>query len=1323
MSDTLDNLDLPDDVKRRIIEQMRGRPGTVTPGSGAAMLPVVGQSLQGGATGVVAGALPAYGPFPLTGYINNAYRTLSGLTDLVGIGKLPGHDWAERRHQRNLDTAQKYIPDLVGEPQTPGQFIARKVGEDIGGAGPITPASTLSALPTSAKIMAGFLVPNMLGVGGTAVGTGVAAAGGLHALNEFERELKQENELPTSETNTTGLPEAGAQFTTPQITTSADTPTTTSTDTSLSPVTDTAWRDPIFGARVEYAIPVIAGLTYAVVKGAKPALEKFAAARAGETVLERRARLYGDQPDVQDFNVRADELQRMNKFTIDQSPPVGEAPLPKPVRGFGGTSTQDSITDVNTSTNRLFEHLMGRDHSVTMAVRSRLGKTNNRIMLESEIKNTAETGIDPVTGMQNVSLMNVGRKIHTLTPEEHTNANLVFHFADELNNRSRFGRAVNFGDKDTYLMRNFVNQQLQNPKIKSIVDDLNVHFDRNIDIAQARGMFTAQEANSLKTTHRNFLPSYDELTARIDNPLTARSPSTLNATRGVSADFWDLTTQHFQKFQEAIDRNETQKFVIDNLLAYQSANPRAAKIINPVTNPPTISAGETLKKAPEVIAYRDNGITRYVRVENSAIREALNGSSLRSSAIFGTFSAIQRSAMTGEINTITSLATGAPGFAPTSAWRTAGQIATNTVGYKGPADALVRRMTGERVGLPFDPTAYASTVSHAFRGAGAEAAHHIANALRRDSPTHFGQALRAMVGDTVADAVSIRAQMAWNASYRKQFIDAGLGHSAGNTSNLNSARFVDQSYRTWAEAIQDVPRVALDRYKGVEQRYSMLNSMNPELSSLMPAVQRSRILLNDIVSAVSESGHQSFLINNLRNPKFLGQIGTQRTGRDAQGIPYATRPNVPANSSLAYETANITGHPGVHGSSNAVYNVATVVPYFNIGLQGAARKMRQFRENPIGTVAAYTTFSMMAVLGEMYSAINAGPEAVRHLQNDLSNYQRTAGIRVYIPGEAPESAINVPLEQTQRPDVDAIRSMLFDLTGFTTMNPNAPDVDLTKVLTEFFRKPISTNSAASFSEALKSAAPSAELGPWESISEIFRKPPGNPPPGLPEGYNTSLGNESGIWFDKILRIVGGVSAQRGIDAIRAYKGARAFGEDGFSAAWEEAAGNNAARSSTGALFTKGIEQNARRTPLYTRVNEALANMKEASQFSTDIRNDGYTSGGANKRPLNIPHASTVPLDEGMREVYVAAGRLYNRLNRGPLSDIQQTNTIQRSLLEQGRSGIDRRLYHNSAEKSIQQRYLDIAWELNSFNDMASQRLGVPFDLRRVDWKKGPEQFK
>ena len=1333
MSDLLDITDeqlQQLEYRRRLIEHMTGRRGNTAPGSGAAMLPVVGHGLQGAVEGVVAGALPAVGNIPLTGYPVNAYRALSGLTDFVGIGKLPGDEWTEQNTKERLERARTgfaggnlRVPNLMGEPETPGQAMGRYIGQEMGGAGPPTPYSLIRGASLPAKVMVGLTMPNMLGLGGTATATGLSAAMGAHALTEMEREngVSSTSDPPGVDQTGTGLP-------TPPIPPTSTATTTPQTEPNLSPVTDTAWKLPGTNISVGWGIPLVAGLTYAAVRGARPALESFAARMQGESVLQRRARLYGDQPGVAEFNQRAaDPAVRSGIFGIDEAPPVGEAPLPNAVNTWG-TIGQTKFIDMNTTMNRFAQHIFGEGSDLADTIRARLGKTNNRIMLESEIRNIAATGVDTVTGMQMPRIFrDIGDRIIQLSPDARNRLNYAAHYADELENRNRTGgRAINFADKDTEAMRQFVSDARTDPQLAVIMDQRNLLHDRLIDIASARGYFSADEVTKLKKNHRQFLSSYDELTGRVDNPFTPRSLDEMNGLRGISSDVWQIDLQHFQKFYERLERNDTQRFIINNIRDYQNANPRAPKLINEVANPRAV-IGSNSGQAPnaEIITFRDNGVQRYVRVENTAIREALKGTQLRADALLGTISSVYRSGTTGTINTIASAATGTPGFAPVAAARTAGQIATNTVGYKGPLDMLVRKATSERIGMPADPTAYLSTTSQAVRGLGAETAHHIAEALRPNTTSYFGQGIRKIFGDTITDAASIRAQMAWNNSYRKQFIDAGLGHSSGLTSELNSARFRDTQFNNWASTLNNSYKQNLQR---VEQ-YSILQGARPELNSgpqlggAIPAIQRTKQLIQDMTSAISEAGHQSFFVMNQRNPRFSGEVGRQRTGVDAQGIPLASQPRVPSSSRLAYETANIAGHPGVHGTSPTGYRVDTAIPYFNISKQGLARRFRQFREAPMATTAAYGVFAAMGLLGEMYSAMLAGPEAIAYLQKTLPVSQENEALRVFIPGAPPEQAALIPLEQTMRPDIAAARSMFYDLVGFTGMDPNNPDMNIMKFLSEFHNKPISGTSASRVGEAALSATPTMGMGPIAQAVQMYGPDRQMQLPGMPQGFDTVTGDENGKVIGDVVKLVFGLTGQRMVDAIRASRGAAGKNEDAFSAGWSEFAGSTAARALPGSLFVPGIMQNQRRTPLVNRVRESLDNIKDAAQARSDTIGEGYTSSGANAVAVDIPHKSQLPTDPEMAQIYNAAGQLYSRLQRGPLSDIEQANKYQRTLLEQGQSGVPRRWTHNDVEKNIQRIYRDVAWELQEFNELATSRLGVPFDLRRVDWKKGKEQFQ
>lgn len=84
--------------------------------------------------------------------------------------------------------------------------------------------------------------------------------------------------------------------------------------------------------------------------------------------------------------------------------------------------------------------------------------------------------------------------------------------------------------------------------------------------------------------------------------------------------------------------------------------------------------------------------------------------------------------------------------------------------------------------------------------------------------------------------------------------------------------------------------------------------------------------------------------------------------------------------------------------------------------------------------------------------------------------------------------------------------------------------------------------------------------------------------------------------------------------------------------------------------------------------------------------------------------------------------MYNRIQRGPIARINDLIKLDSSQVREGVVAGPRRLNHNQIERVIRDMYKDIALDLATFNAEISQKYGIRFNVRDVDWKKDLSQF-
>lgn len=1320
MSESWDSLDpqllSEEETKRLIIQQMAGRRQNLA-GSGRYLLPLAGQALQGAGEGLVASVLPNPATYniPGAGLAVNTYRAIGSMIDLATrpLGEqfleqpgaqIPGLDRANAAWNKQVADVRNATPSwltVVGEPSTPGERIVREGMTEFGGMGP-----PINAGPRS---ITAFLAPNMLGRGiaGTNAAVSVAAPAVLEAVTSEGTDVSGNVQASQPDTNTTNLPIP------PIPPTRNDTSTTQTGDVGSTSIIGSAppLTEEPSSVTTGIATSAAVAIGIALLRG-RAGWEAANAFAARESVAARRSRLYA--AESADFNAR-------RNTTTTETPAEINAPLPGNAGSFT-TRVQNEVLNQDAVINAYLKHIDdGRmtptGHNLTDDLIARLGMTNNRMSQSERIRQFAETGFHEPTGKRIPSFSrDIEARVAALSPDKQDLLDRAQYFMNELNNRANTQTRVGFANLDDAALWADVTRAKNDPEIAGILATIKNHNNGILDIMEAGGYFNRQEVAALRKRHESYLPAYNVETGRIDNPLASRNVLFDSGARGRDVPALELRRQHLEVMMEALERNTINRDIIKRAINYQTANPTHAKVFEYYNGPTNIrgsNSGAAIDLPADVIAFRDNGVPRYIRVHDPALRHSLQSNQYQIGHYLAAANNVYKSAVTGNLNTAVSLATGNPQgvFAPISAMRTAYSMGTNTVNgaYRGLLDKGVKALTGGK-DIPFgDPTAFALTINQAIRGVAAEGANVISSIMAPGSPRWSGQQLRKLMPAQMADAIHMRMQMAWQASIRYEMKQLGLVHGSGYGSTATpDARF------------NVVNKVNYERY-------SLLNTMTPELTAAhnwiqRPSYVRTKSLLDEMMGAISESGNAAFYALNKNNPRM-------------------------SKAKLGYETLQLAGHPGTAGRSNAIHRINASSAYFNVGLQGMARLGRQFNENPVKAAATHVSMLATLALGQWMYAMMKGPEAVNALVNEQNARQYSEGPKF--------DSTRLSLPQEVRHIWAILNASFSDALGFTTLRPgDTPPKETIDYLYRFFSHHITDAEGRAVLEGASQALPQIDVPPINALvagitgrspdlslsSAINAIQTGNPDaltrpvgssrqfPGMRTGSDSITGNEAGQRLEAIIENLTGVAGATMIDLYKIADSRVRRGDnpgdilDAMSMEATQAA-NDRSKFPTSLLFNSNrMERLVRDIPLVRNTQMTLNNMKQAGSFRSATQNEGYTSrqGFAVSAPTDAEAA--LPRDPAMQEIYMEAGQMYNRIQRGPIARINDLIKLDSSQVREGVVAGPRRLNHNQIERVIRDMYKDIALDLTTFNAEISQKYGVRFNVRDVDWKKDLSQF-
>lgn len=843
-----------------------------------------------------------------------------------------------------------------------------------------------------------------------------------------------------------------------------------------------------------------------------------------------------------------------------------------------------------------------------------------------------------------------------------------------------------------------------NPVVKELLADHKAITDRLPDIAVAKGFSTVQDAAKMRADHPSYVPTSD-LDGIIADPFRSRNLTKGSGSHDMPA-IQDVLDQHHFAFYKAIEKNDGIRMVIEHLEDYQRRNPNVDKIVMPSKH------ADGTWNIPEdrqtVVLMRRNGVLEAHHLPDQALRDALNGPPIQHNVILSGANKLRGAIQSGWTGGIAALA-GVP-YVATLAMRDTALISASRMKgtWASPTEKLLRGAPRPvRALAALDPISpHLGTLYRIGADSGAEVLHGLSKLFSPDNPGKFSQKLDILFGRQAREAISDRFHEVYRETARGKMREGG---AIGGYSGSKVVNDVGSSARA-------------------EIHMPHLNSM-PEtfqVNSMRGKVQyvHMKALFDEMRSIVGEAPRSQYYQLNRDNP-------------------------VLSPRQLIAETRGITGDPSIHGKGAITKVASASVPFYNVSVQGLARVARAYNEAPFAfTVRAFAHIAPL-VFGSLYTAMIAGPAAIRHLFDETTNEQRSKEFQFYNPAGDPTKPLKLPIPAELRIMVAPMLQAGYDLLQLVQHEHN-PDIAqaVMDVMSGFFSKHVWQSTKDSMVSGISDAMPpvntmanipvSAVTGKsvdvtvnnayknWGKTDMFARDINGNQRlPGQDTNTDSVTGSTWGAVIESLMHDVLGVGGAALHDFYRDAthpKGGADVAMHNFIDAWQMRAANTI--PGTNQLWNVEDRQ-ARATPMFNRVQKSLEVMRQTATYKADEKYIGMTRKGGQELMEQDTLKAKVPQDPVMKQMYELTGAFMNVFNTNPRSPIKELNDLRAQVTSLRNSPLPPSQVlkmRNGLERQIQMKLDNVQDVIHQLNTQLTRAAGRPIRVDHIDWNKGPEQF-
>ena len=584
------------------------------------------------------------------------------------------------------------------------------------------------------------------------------------------------------------------------------------------------------------------------------------------------------------------------------------------------------------------------------------------------------------------------REIGEWAPEKLEDLKKALNYGSELDNRKRVATAnslqgstitslgtdqsINFRDIRTDDMQREWARLKADPDIANAVRRMQDLYKQAGELLVEQGLVSRDELTKMRTAN----PNYSHV--RGADPLLARVLDNYAGLKGIDVgDPLQSFIEYFEKVHRAVDQNNLRKGVIDQATRWQMANPNAAPIVERVLGPGVKEAAEEVGRK---ITFVEGGEVKTAIFSDPAYVKALTDSPQVGGLAMQTLNKIRHFLQSTTTGPAAALVSGAV-FAPTSAIYsgTVGSISRQAGTSLGLADSLMQKVTtaitGVPIGLRGDPTWMAQAVYRIGADSLAEMSGAMARTLRTSLDSDgrivamFGQQRTAAAADAFAK------------SYEQSMLARMRQAGAGNAGLYASADV----------AFENGQRIGKDYLSQLA-----IKAADPT----MPHVQTAWRAWKSFYDIIGSSANSAYFAQN------VGKM---------------------SDADLAMLTRKLGGDPAISGYGSTMQAAGKVVPYFGVGVQGAANMIGAItRPNAQGAAAFAGLVGLTSGAALSYvSYLNSlGPEYVADFFG-RSPEDTASGLPMYIPGQDPRMAAKFPIANEIAPLVVPMVHGLATLSG------------------------------------------------------------------------------------------------------------------------------------------------------------------------------------------------------------------------------------------------------------------------------------------------------
>jgi hypothetical protein len=722
----------------------------------------------------------------------------------------------------------------------------------------------------------------------------------------------------------------------------------------------------------------------------------------------------------------------------------------------------------------------------------------------------------------------------------------------------------------------------------------------------------------------------------------------------------------------------------------------------PTQGSPTFYSGGSFRE-PVVTIRHPTGPT-FTRIDHPDWYNAMTGDSLRRREIGTGLLSIPRRVLQYMTTGVGSLVTGR--IAPlVNVGYTGLSMGTNAPKgyYGGQVDRLVQRNLPGPVANVLSPLARGfDTVTSTplgigysyLRGAGDRWVGRAANMIEQGAKNPINDTLRAYYGDQYINSWQNTIRRAYENSITNQMQQRGMGGMG-------------------IPVKTDLPtmQIAADKQARLVSAHLVpeLFQSNGMFGNVKPVILKLNKVVQEAMGHISDAGHDYFARMNWDNPN--------------------TNPE-----SLAYETRQLVGNPSTRGSSTALQKAMSIIPYGNIGIQGAARLGRSIGERPIGApmalASAFGTLAMAEILTHMRSQ-----QHLDYYQNELSAQQRAANV-VLALSDDPHKPTLIPVAQEFRAPKAFMSEIMAKAVNVIAMQHD-PDwyKSVWNGLSDFLGGHLSNTSTAAMIHGVADTLPNlpgyagsidwAGMMQGKNPMDTYRAPGAAHPLNLPgQVQDGPLDSKEGQTWSNIFKSVIGLAGVSidGINNVARYAKQTGSWVDALGAAGHDWVQGMQDRNPELNMLWDHQVRLSTQAPIEEMMTRKLDALNRIIGSRSAERFEGMSGTNRYAQPVPMSTTSNVPTDPTMRAMQSIADAYKTRM-APQLADIQERKKQMASVNVQAMDPATRRTWMNQQTRVVADKYRFLNSMTSDLEHALSLQVGRPVHLEDIDMTKGPEQFQ